>query len=238
MKIFFCLLFIGAYQSSLAQQLTTPNNPILFQRVPWGFVSQLPRSPAKTQGDYFYSEAWYTGNIYLASNEQIEAVTMRLNLKDNSIEIKLDNEIKILSGKQVKFLEWMNEDGYKERLINAADYALESGKVRGFFAVLIDGNFKLFRQTKAEVKQGSYNVALDVGTPDNVIIKTHSYLVCRGGQLMELPSGRKKIIRDFSSHYDIDISTTVKQLDFHPKEESDLIRLVQALNEKYPLNKD
>jgi hypothetical protein len=223
--MFLCVNLFGQTQVS-------PHSRLYFHKIPTGFVSELPMAPPGTVGSYYMDEAWRRTVLYMADNGKLEDVDTRLNLQNNSFEIRHEQSVKVLMGTKVVSFEWTAADGQTEAFINARHYLLDGVPMTGFFKVLEDGNYQLLRLMKTEVLPANYNVALDVGSKDNQITKVTRYYVSKDHKLIEVTSGKKKFNRAFKETFDEDISTLTDELN--PKKQDDLSVLVSRLNKELP----
>lgn len=228
----FCSLFLLFIPIAvLAQTKVSPHSKPVFQKVPNGFISELPVAPPQTVGSYFYSESWQTATLYLlGNNAKLEDVPVRLNLKDNYFEIQHNQSVKVLQGSKVQSFEWTLTDGSTETFVNAQQYRLQGTPSTGFFKILKDGTYQLIELTTTEILQANYNVALDVGNKDHLITKHAKLFLAKEHQLLEVNTNKKKLIKEFEEVFQKDISVYVDQYRINPKQLQDVYLLVTHLN--------
>src|SRR5690606_10816167 len=90
------------------------------------------------------------------------------------------------------------------------DYKLEDNShVRGFFEVLSEGPVTLLSNTSIQVREPTYNVALDMGNRDTRLVKKTVFYHLDGETVRELPGSRKKLLSVFPHNSD-EISEYIK----------------------------
>lgn len=187
--------------------------------------------PGKVIGDTYLSTSWKKSVILLyKENKLLEGYEVRYDVHADELEVKTSKGIKVLKGHDIKSFMWIDslrtEPYY---FVNAADYKKDDAPLAGFFEVLVDGQTPLFKKTRLAMKKANYNVALDVGSRDDKILKVHEYYVARSGKVTEIPSSRKKIASVFSPRED-DITKFMDANDLSVRKESDLVHIFQFYN--------
>jgi hypothetical protein len=119
--------------------------------------------------------------------------------------------------------------GGKRHYVNANSFK-NSLKINGFLEVLEEGSFSLLMQTKVELVQANYNVALDVGSKDHQVVKTKVYYIANDADALQVIANRKKMNHAFKEAFQFEISKQLDELDTNLKKENDLVSLVRNLN--------
>ena len=194
-------------------------------------VYGIPLPPGKVIGDTYLSQSWKKSVILLYKEDKLlEGYEVRYDVYADELEVKTNKGIKVLKGRDIKSFMWTDSaqlDPYY--FVNAADYKREGAPLAGFFEVLVDGQMPLFKKTRLTVKKANYNVALDVGSRDDKILKVHEYFLARSGEVMEVPTSRKKITSVFSPKGD-DVTKFMNANDLSVKKEIDLVHIFEFYN--------
>lgn len=194
-------------------------------------VYGIPLPPGKVIGDTYLSTSWKKSVILLyKENKLLEGYQVRYDVQADELEVKTSKGIKVLKGRAIKSFMWIDSlrtDPYY--FVNAADYKTDGAPLAGFFEVLVDGPTPLFKKTRLAMKKANYNVALNVGSRDDQILKVHEYFVARSGKVTEIPSSRKKIAAVFSPKEE-DIAKYMNANDLSVRKETDLVHIFQFYN--------
>lgn len=215
-----------------AQADFSRNSGHVFQPVPTGFVSQLLPAPPQVLGDYYLSNDWQNGKIYLTDNKIIEGVPLKYNAKENQFEIKTGEIIKVLAGNKVLFFNWYNGSTITEELyINLQEYFSGNTKLEGFARVAHNGDkFKLFCIVEFEESKPNYNIALDVGQLNTIIKKRPTYYLANKQKLIELSRNKKKLRKTIYALTEKDINSFLREEKLNFKSEDDFVELTGELN--------
>jgi hypothetical protein len=223
----FYLLF-ACISTILAQAVQTkePNyrDPVLDNQ--FGIVSEVKARPEATQGTYYLDTEWRTGNIYLKSGDTLKNYPLKYDIDKNLIEINTPQHVKTLPGQRAIAFEWNNGTS-SVTFINGEYYTLEGTKLTGFFQVLVAGNFQLLSKTVLEVKKADYNVALDVGSRADKILKKERLFIARDKQLYELKG--KEDLAPFGEKAAA-IKTYARENKLKPGKREDAMKLVTYSN--------
>jgi hypothetical protein len=227
----FLMMLLVAGQVS-GQADFSKGSGIIFQPVPNGFITQLPRAASQVIGDYYLSNDWRTGKLYLNSNQAIEGLPIRYESKLNQFEIKDGDIVKVLHGSLVAYFSWINtESGSEETYLRLQDCTLNGAKIIGFARIISDGeNFKMFCITRFSESIPSYNVAMDVGNRNAFVKKELTYVLGKQSELIALEGSKKKVVKAVSDFTEIDIAAFVKQQKLNFRSESDFALLNLELN--------
>jgi hypothetical protein len=163
----------------------------------------IPLPPGKVVGDTYLDTQWRNSNVMLYEQEKlIEGFPMRYDIHQDELEFKAKNGIKVLAGDKVKSFVWADS-------ITRTPAYFISGKAfrnvddvpfTGFFQVLAEGSVPLLKKTYIDIKKADYNVALNVGSPDDKILKKNKFYVLKENRLVELPGSRKKFLNIFNDN--------------------------------------
>ncbi|QHT65985.1 hypothetical protein GXP67_04525 [Rhodocytophaga rosea] len=186
----FLLMIMALYSqhailNAQAVQTKEPNyrDPVLDRQA--NIIAEVKAKPEATQGTYYIDTEWHTGNIYLKSGDTLRNYPLKYDIDKNLIEINTPQNVKVLHGDKAVAFEW-NTGTSTATFINGEYYKVDGTRLVGFFQVLVVGNFQLLSKTMLEVKKADYNVALDVGSRADKILKKERLFIARDKQLYEI----------------------------------------------------
>ena len=161
----------------------------------------IPLPEGKVVGDTYLDTVWRNANILLYDKEKlIEGYPVRYDIYLDELEIKGKNGIKVLAGNKVKSFVWM--DSFTKvpvYFINGNAFRNEIDvPFAGFLQVLTEGSVPLLKRTYIDIKKADYNIALNVGSQDEKILKKNKFYALMNDKLLELPGSRKKFISLFN----------------------------------------
>lgn len=191
----------------------------------------IPIPPGKVIGDTYLSTSWRKSVVLLyKDNKVLEGYEVRYDLQSDELDFKSAKGVKVLRGSEIKSFVWMDslraEPYY---FVNARDYKLDGVPLTGFFEVLVDGATPLFKKTRLNVKKATYNVALDVGSRDDKILKIPEYYTGRSSEVIDVPTSRKRTADLFPGKEE-EMSAYMSANDLSLKKEEDLILLFRQYN--------
>lgn len=156
--------------TQLSNNNTLKGGDIIYQ-IPSGDIPQVMGNP-------YFDEKWSASSINLYDNQKLlEGYLVRLNIVNHEFEIKTKSGIGILNGSRVRDIVLVDSITKQPHvLINFKEIADSDEKIKkGFYELLEDGKFKLFKQTEIEILQPTYNVALNIGSKDFKILRKVRY---------------------------------------------------------------
>ena len=167
----------------------------------------IPLPEGKVVGDTYIDTHWRNANIMLFEKEKlIEGFPMRYDIYLDELEFKGKSGIKVLAGSKVKSFVWADSISRTPAyFINGKSFRNEDDvPFTGFFEVLEEGSVPLLKRTYISVRKADYNVAMNVGSRDDKILKKNKYYVLRENRLVELPASRKKFLSFFNDNSRLD----------------------------------
>jgi hypothetical protein len=180
-------------------------------------VYGIPMPAKKLIGDGYLDRHWNMASILLYKDDiLIEGYPVRYDLLKDELEVNSQRGIKVLEGRRVKSFVWIDSLSQKPvYFINAAQYKNQSNeKLTGFFAVLSDGRLPLFKKTTAAIKQSNYSVQLNMGNPDDKVLKKEALYYAADGIVYNVPKTKKKLLPLFGDKQkQIDEFIKVNSLD-------------------------
>jgi hypothetical protein len=214
-RIYFFLIGFMAMIDAGAQYTQTVT-PVLDTQ--FGLIKELRAKTDGAKGSFYLNENWIAAIIYLrdgafASNK-LENIPVKVDLLNQELELNTKAGIRVLETSDIKAFEWVNPASNKlEKYANCSEFTLDGTPLVGFCKVSA-GEIKLVRQDYAEVLKADYNVALDVGSREDKIIKKYKLYVMREAKLS--PCTRKlfssitdsePLIRKFAKEHHLRPST-------------------------------
>jgi hypothetical protein len=196
-----------------------------------GFVTQLPPAPPEIKGSYYLTEDWKRGSIYL-KEMSLKDYYFKYDIQHNQFEIKIENQVKVLSGQRVeKFEQDDNTNAGLNIYVNSRGYTLDGTPVQGFLQVIIDGNWDLVSKTEVKLVKSGYVAALDAGSPDAQLSKSDKYyLADKQGHLILAQSIKKKSIPEIFQQEPKEAQDRLIAANLNSKRLPDLINMVGILN--------
>lgn len=157
--------------------------------------------PREQEGTFYFSDNWMEGAILYKNGKVLTDHMIRYNQKDNSIEVNSSIGILTLPGYHVKefTIQETDKDGKVEkrlRFINPAEFNGGYAFNIGFLQELYVGEeLSLYSAHKAELVRPDYVPILSSGSTRSRVIKRKKRFLYDGEALVEVPRGRKKILR-------------------------------------------
>ncbi len=178
------------------------------------------RSQISTSGsDVYISDDWKIADIKMnGSDEVITGIPIRLDAQNNLLEIKHTGKIKTISSGNVKSIVIENENTtfITESLLN-------KNSPKGFYRLIYNLHSSLLCHYYTEIRQSSYNRAIDMGERGDAVIVMKDYYFLYHGEMIKLESKRKKLARQFG--YNDKIYNFILSQKIDPKNEFDLVKL-------------
>ncbi|MCW5909754.1 MAG: hypothetical protein KIT62_01710 [Cyclobacteriaceae bacterium] len=192
----------------------------------------IPMPKGETIGDFYLDKNWNRISILLYQKDiLLEGYTARWDIKNSRLEIRAKNteETRALEIEKIKSMVWIDSSTSIPRyFVNAKDYDFNGSGLPGMFEVLVEGKTTLFKRTTKYVQKANYNIAMDVGSRDDVIIDKHEYYWATGGQVRELPRGRKML--GLFQDKGAEVKSYVKDKGLRLNKEEDIILLFKYYN--------
>ncbi len=161
----------------------------------------IPLPEGKVVGDTYMDTHWRMANVMLYDKEKlIEGFPMRYDIHLDELEFRGKNGIKVLAGSKVKSFVWADSiTRTPAYFINGKSFRNEDDvPFTGFFEVLEEGSVPLLKKTYISVRKADYNVAMNVGSRDDKILKKSKFYVLKQTRIIELPKSRKKFLALFN----------------------------------------
>lgn len=159
-------------------------------------------------GDVYYDAEWRKASVVfyheLLQNydpkapDSIAGYQLRVDLNDQVVEFNLKEGVKALEASAIKRIYLNQGPDNQVVLINIREMNTPDAGLKGFVALLCEGNLTVVKYTYLKLKAPTYNVALDVGEKDAQILKkTDYYYIDKKGNtknLVKFKPTRKKLL--------------------------------------------
>ncbi len=186
-------------------------------------VTEKTYNTKMTGSSYIY-EDWQLSDIKMTSDSGIiQNLMIKIDVLYNVIEIKKDEEIKILPASQTILLKLKDKNEVFITKNALGDYLLN-----GFSKIIYNGKTSLLCNFSAKVKEAKYNEALAVGNRDDELIIVKNYYFFINNELTLVERNKKKFLKSFASNPSI--QEFIKEKDISPKNENDLVILLKYID--------
>ena len=179
-------------------------------------------------GEEYVSNQWSQGTIVLRSGDSISNYPLKYNLVTDAVEVKTDQTVKVVPIADVQQFYWFN-NGQPVDFINGSGYTMGGTPLNGYFQLLVKGTTNLFKKTYLSVQKANYRPELDVGSPEDKVVREDSYYLARGKSIMEIKN--RKRVYDYFKQHRADVKKHAQQQEWNPKREEDLAAIVRYYNE-------
>lgn len=153
-------------------------------------------------GSPYLDTTWQAGNVKFynklgmsLTTDSLAGVPVRLDLLANEVDVRAGaNTIKAVKATAVRYVDMNNAYGSVSRFINVQEFQLEEPSLTGFFDQVVAGKLGLLMHPSVRIQKGTYNVAMNVGSKDDVLIKKMDWYAARGKQAVKFSPGKKAIL--------------------------------------------
>lgn len=223
-------LFLLSF-SSTAQVTRTDGFVDVNQGQPNSIVQEIPYQPDGYKGTEYLRPHWAEAKIELYSGDSIVNYPIKYNVESHQIELQTDKGIKLLDASDVARFEWQDSlNGFPTVFVNTREYDFDDGYVSGMFEVILDGDhMKLFSHKEIQIRDGNYNVQIDIGDRKPQLYQRESFFLLEKEKLVKLKGGKNQIIPHFKDKKGI-IQRYAKSNKLSFKKRADLILIVGHYN--------
>jgi hypothetical protein len=193
-----------------------------------GFVTQLPGASGKTKGSSLLYEQWLLCNLDFGTRGKAEGLYIRYDILNSIVNIRLKDKIKSIDGSYIERFSLTDSLGITHFYVNCNQFNNETTPLIGFFEILAEGKYQLFRKTDAVIIEANYNQALDLGDKDNSISQVSNYYIARNKEALKVDKTKKSLIKDFPEI--TGLAGYMKKEKINIRRSKDLIKLVTYMN--------
>jgi hypothetical protein len=148
--------------------------------------------------------------------DSLIGVGLRLDLKNNELELSSPYGIKAVKGNMVRKFAIQKIEGMPESIfVSTSEFSGQAMEHQGFYEVLAEGRLNLLLHHKLVIKGPTYNTALAVGSKDTEIFKEKHFYFAQGKEVARLNrnrSGLLKIMNDKKAQMEVYLSG--REVDF------------------------
>lgn len=230
--IIFCLLSTSKLFGQQLPMGTVAGSSLDMRTTAYGYINQLKARPAETLGDVYLNEDWLLADIELNNgNTVLKNIPVKINLQTSELEIKHQNQVKVLPSGKVKVFRLLMTNGTVEKFVNARAYKLDNTPLNGFLQSIDSGKWELLVRPEVKLVKSNYNQALDIGERNDKYVKGETLYLAKDNQLYETRLSRQKFVKNFSGSEDV-VSAFIKEHNINIKKVEDLRVLVGFLNKR------
>ena len=173
--------------------LSSTNNATLFT---------IKGEPGKLIGTSYLDTTWQAGNVKFYNRlgvsltaDSLAGVPVRLDLSANEVDVQAGTKtIKAVKATAVRYVDMNNAFGSVSRFINVHEYQGEADALTGFFEQLVAGKLGLLLHPLIYIRRANFNVAMNVGTKDDELIKKMDWYAVRGKEAIKFSPGKKAVL--------------------------------------------
>lgn len=201
-----------------------------------GFITSLPPAPPRLEGSFFLYDEWSRANIVLNDSTTIPDVNVKIDVKDEIVEIEYNTEIKVLTVSKLLSLSLARQNGETEEFVNGSTF----GKIpENLFAgqllqVIVEGPVMLLSKSQSEIIRATNNPnpMLDVGKKNDEIVLKKKYFIISGDKFVETASNKSKFKESMIKMFGEEVEPLLSKVNL--KKEGELVALVNKLNDRDP----
>lgn len=231
------VLFIVATAFHCLGQVNAPtfsqNNT---QTTARGFITSLPPAAARLDGSFFLYDEWSRANIVLNDSTTIADVNVKIDVKDEIIEIEYNKEIKILPVSRLLSLSLVRKNGETEEFANGSTFGkiAENLYAGQLLQVIVEGSVMLLSKTQSEIIRATNNPnpMLDVGKKNDEIVLKKKYVIVSRDKFIETGTNKSKFKEGMIKMFGEEVEPLLGKVNL--KKEDELVALVEKLNDLDP----
>jgi len=143
---------------------------------------------------YYYND-WKMARIVLFTGEEIRSYPVKYDLTRNIIEIKTEEEIKLLSIGRVNEIHWTatGEVFYNTMIFDNFDE-------QGFFTKLHEGKISLLKKPYMKVIESNYVAEFDAGEEEDQYVKRFKYYYVIDNKVREFKKSKRNVLKLFNDN--------------------------------------
>jgi hypothetical protein len=198
----------------------------------FGLIKELHSKGGEVKGSSYLNEDWITSIVYLKpghfSIDKFEGIRIKANLQSNGIEIETEAGIKLIESSIFDKFEWTNpQTNEKEEYVNCNKFSVGGTRLDGFCRISGD-KIRLVSRNYVEIIKSNYNVAMDVGSKEDEIIKKSKCYLLTDDVLIECKN--KQTLYSTMADKAAEIKTFIQVNKIRLSDEADLRSVVTYYN--------
>jgi hypothetical protein len=187
----------------------------------------------KIEGSQYIHDRWHLGKMSLTTGKTIDTLQFRYNAFKDKMEFVYHGDAYLLDKpervKRIKLLDY-NDNVVKQEFVYHPYINGNNKKKKGYFQLLVEGDYNLLVKYECRLMQPNYNLALDAGNKVPRLVHTrHYYLKEDGEPARKIKDKWKNFLAQFGNQRE-KIEKYSNYLDLNPKYEEDLIKIIRYAN--------
>jgi hypothetical protein len=176
-------------------------------------------------GTCYWDEQWRKANILLVIDSILLGdVETRIDVRRNELEVKFKGEIKAIASYRVSSLQFLDNND-----IFITENVLKISQ-KGFYKLMVDDKNTLLCGAEIEIIKSNYNIALDVGSKHDTMVKKEKFFVYnQKGNLIHIGLSKSKIKKQFRDKPIL--YNYLKKNKINPKDNDQLVQFIDFVNE-------
>jgi len=234
LKLTVPILFLAIFSTELTAQFFSPGF------FPGGYYNRFGYNPNslwnmpfvsyESAGNYFWDDEWNTGRVVLKNEKVVEGYQLRYDLGNNRLEIFVNGEIKMLPLKEIKYLEWIKNEGKDVSFfVNGLDYRLDGVGLVGLLKVLTTGEVQLLMKHDVDISRSNYVSGFSTARSVERASSRTEFFMLEGKNLLPLTKKAKDNLVQFGELGN-EIKKFAKKNKLKWKKAEDLIKIVDEYN--------
>lgn len=228
LRLTFLVSFFSVPISHYAQVTRTEGFVDANRGVPNSIIEEIPYVPDTYKGTHYFEDEWRMGNIVLEIGQVIQAVPLKYDLRLDRLEFQYQGETRFLESDKIDRFDWVNPDGSRSIFVHASLYLYHDiPPLQGMVELVVDGEkLKLLSKPGIIVKEGNYNVQIDIGDRTPELVKQEKFYFVLNQNVYAVPPGRRKRSLFFKSGWE-EVQDFAKKERLNFKTRDDLRKIVQ-----------
>lgn len=194
-------------------------------------IVTMPAAPGIKVAEVYLSPEWKRSSVAVYGNDNLlDGFPVRYDLKANSLEFNINNEIKVLDVRRVKSMVWLDSLTHiPHNFVNGKEYMVNNIPMTALLEVLVEGKLGLYKEYQYWIKKPDFNPALNVGSPDERIYKKSVFYFGTEKVLQAVPEKKKAVPAIFGDQKEA-MKAYVKKQKLSVGKEDDLVKLFEYYN--------
>ena len=233
-KLLLFLLMVSLLHSTSIAQITNRTEGFVDANkgLPNSTITEIPYVPDSYDGTFYIADEWSEGSIEVKGDQAIIGYPLKYDLHMERMEIKVGEEEKMMELDMIKSFEWADSlTGKTRSFINGTDFHyVASYKTHGIFEVVeAGGKMQLLRKQEIKIKEGNYNLQIDIGDRTPKLVKVSSFYLQKDNLVFKLPNKKWKRYLFFGKESHA-VEEYVKSNKLKFRREKDLKLIVRFFN--------
>ncbi|MBT32146.1 MAG: hypothetical protein CMO01_21000 [Thalassobius sp.] len=193
-------------------------------------LMNMPLVTYEKKGNLFWEKEWKVGRVVLKSDKVVEGYKLMYDLGNNQMLVMVNNDIKTLPLKQIKYFEWVHEpDKNVSFFVNGLDYTVDGVGLVGICEVLTTGKVQLFMKKDVDISRDNYLSGYYSARSVERASSRVEFYMAQGNHLFPISKKAKENTELFGEHAD-EVLKFAKSNKVKWKKPEDLIKVFDYYN--------